>query len=67
MATTRATTTLNIPAERKKAAIERDPVPKVRAQLIADGVATEEDLARIDKQWLEKIEASIRYARQPVP
>jgi pyruvate dehydrogenase E1 component alpha subunit len=51
-----------IPAERKKAAMERDPVPLFRAKLLASGVATEEQLVQLEKKWLEEIEAAIQYA-----
>src|SRR3546814_8554972 len=39
-----------IPKEQKAAAMEADPVPRLRARLIADGVATEAELAAVEAE-----------------
>jgi pyruvate dehydrogenase E1 component alpha subunit len=46
----------------KKAAIEADPVPRFRARLIAEGMATEEDLASMEAEIDAKIDAAIEFA-----
>lgn len=46
--------------EEKAAAIEKDPLPAFRAKLIADGHATEEQLAKLQ----EDIEAEIKDAQE---
>ncbi|HKT76517.1 MAG TPA: thiamine pyrophosphate-dependent dehydrogenase E1 component subunit alpha [Sphingobium sp.] len=48
--------------EEKAAAMERDPVPAFRARLIADGTATEGQLAGIEAEIEAEIEAAIKYA-----
>lgn len=44
------------------AAVEADPVPRFRARLIADGIATEEDLAAIEADVEARIDAAIEFA-----
>lgn len=46
----------------KKAAIEADPVPVFRARLIADGIATEEQLAAIEAEIEERIDEAVDFA-----
>ncbi len=48
--------------EQKKAAIEADPYPRFRARLIADGHASEADLAAIEADADAQIEAAVAYA-----
>ena len=48
--------------EEKAAAMERDPVPAFRARLIADGTATEAQLAAIETAIDAEIEAAIEHA-----
>jgi pyruvate dehydrogenase E1 component alpha subunit len=50
--------TVYIPKAMKAAAVAADPVPRLRARLIADGMATEEDLAAYEAQ----VEADITQA-----
>lgn len=46
----------------KAAAMEKDPVPIFRARLIADGVATEDQLAAIEAKNAADIEEAIQFA-----
>ena len=46
----------------KKAAMERDPVPALRAKLLADGMATEPQLAEMEKGIAQQIEAAVDFA-----
>ena len=46
----------------KQAAVEADPVPRFRARLIADGVATEEQLAAMEAQIEADIDAAVEFA-----
>ena len=48
--------------EEKSAAMERDPVPAFRARLIADGTATEAQIAEIEAKIASQIEDAIQYA-----
>ncbi len=55
-------------AERKKAAIEADPVPRFRARLIADGIASEDSLSAMEAQIDADIEDAIAFALEsPFP
>jgi pyruvate dehydrogenase E1 component alpha subunit len=51
-----------IPPEQKAAAIEADPVPRLRARLIADRIATEEELASHEADVEAEIEAAVEFA-----
>lgn len=51
-----------IPKEQKAAAMAADPVPAFRAKLIADRVATEEELARIEAGIEEQIDDAVKFA-----
>jgi len=51
-----------MPKDEKAAAMENDPLPRFRAQLIASGVATEEQLAGIEADIDARIEEAIEYA-----
>jgi len=48
--------------EEKAAAISRDPVPAFRAKLIADGIATAEQLAAMEAKIADDIEEAIKFA-----
>ncbi|MEM8970481.1 MAG: thiamine pyrophosphate-dependent dehydrogenase E1 component subunit alpha [Pseudomonadota bacterium] len=42
----------------------KDPIPLMRAKLIADGVASEGDLDAVDAEALARVEAAIKFARE---
>jgi len=46
----------------KKAAVEADPVPIFRARLIAEGIATEEQLAAIEADIEKRIDDAVEFA-----
>jgi acetoin:2,6-dichlorophenolindophenol oxidoreductase subunit alpha len=48
--------------EEKAAAMAKDPVPAFRARLIADGTATEDQLAAIEADLASQIEEAVQYA-----
>jgi acetoin:2,6-dichlorophenolindophenol oxidoreductase subunit alpha len=48
--------------QRKAAAMEADPVPRYRAKLIADGLASEEQLAAIEAAIEAEIDAAVEHA-----
>lgn len=57
-----------IPKEELQAAMEADPVPRFRAKLIAEGLATEEELAAIEAECDAQIESAIEFAlNSPFP
>jgi len=47
---------------RKQAAIEADPYPRFRARLIAEGHASDADLAAIESDTEARIEAAVKFA-----
>lgn len=51
-----------IPKEQKAAAMEADPVPAFRARLIADRIATEEELAAIEAAIEADIDDAVKFA-----
>jgi pyruvate dehydrogenase E1 component alpha subunit len=51
-----------IPPAQKAAAMEADPVPRLRARLIADRIATEEELAAVEAQIEADIDDAIEFA-----
>jgi pyruvate dehydrogenase E1 component alpha subunit len=51
-----------IPPEQKAAAMEADPVPRLRARLIADRIATEEELAAFEAGIERDIDDAIEFA-----
>lgn len=54
--------------EEKAAAMADDPLPKFRARLIADGIATEEQLADMQKTIEAEVEDAIEFAlASPLP
>ena len=46
----------------KKAAMEADPMPRLRAQLIADGIATEEELAAYEADIEKQLDEAVEFA-----
>lgn len=55
------------PAE-KKAAMERDPLPILRSRLIAEGIATESDLAAMETGIEAQIDEALQFALEsPYP
>jgi len=48
--------------EQKKAAMAADPVPAFRARLIAEGIATEEQLAAIEADIETRIDQAVEFA-----
>ncbi|WP_298692847.1 thiamine pyrophosphate-dependent dehydrogenase E1 component subunit alpha [uncultured Sphingomonas sp.] len=46
----------------KAAAMDKDPVPLFRAKLIAEGIATEEQLAEIEAKLAVDIESAVQFA-----
>lgn len=51
-----------IPKEQKAAAMAADPVPALRARLIADRIASEDELAAIEAGIEKQIDEAIEYA-----
>lgn len=51
-----------MPPEQKAAAMEDDPVPQLRARLIADRIATEAELAAIETEIESQIDEAIEFA-----
>ncbi len=51
------------PKGEKEALFARDPIPAMRARLIADGDATEKDLDRIEARAAETVDEAIQFAR----
>ncbi|MDM7928579.1 thiamine pyrophosphate-dependent dehydrogenase E1 component subunit alpha [Blastomonas fulva] len=51
-----------IPPAQKAAAIEADPVPRLRARLIADRIATEEELAAMEADIEAQIDDALEFA-----
>lgn len=51
-----------IPPAQKAAAMEADPVPRLRARLIADRLATEEELAAIEADIEAQIDDAVEFA-----
>jgi len=49
-------------AEEKAEALAKDPVPAFRARLIADGIATDEELGRMEANIAAEIEEAIGFA-----
>ena len=51
-----------IPKDQKAAAMAADPVPAFRARLIAEGIATEEELAVIEAAIEADIDDAVKFA-----
>jgi pyruvate dehydrogenase E1 component alpha subunit len=57
-----------IPEEEKEAAIAADPYPRFRARLIADGIASEAELASIEAGWEAALDEAVEFAlASPLP
>ena len=48
--------------EEKAAAIEKDPLPAFKARLLADGVATEDQLAQMETEIVAEVDDAIQFA-----
>ena len=58
------------PEEEKNALPENDPIPKMRLSLLADSVATEEELVSLEKEVEKEVDSWIVFAREsdyPLP
>lgn len=51
------------PEGEKDALFARDPIPAMRARMIADGDATEDELVKIEAKAAEKVDEAIQFAR----
>lgn len=51
------------PDGEKDALVAKDPLPKMRAKMLADGVATEAELVAIEVESTARVEAAIKFAR----
>jgi pyruvate dehydrogenase E1 component alpha subunit len=56
-----------MPAEEREAAMAADPVPRFRALLIADKVATEDELAEIEASIEKAIDDAVEFAASSPP
>ncbi|WP_280520437.1 thiamine pyrophosphate-dependent dehydrogenase E1 component subunit alpha [Phaeobacter sp. J2-8] len=52
------------PKGEKDALFEKDPIPKMRARLLADGVASEDELTAIEGESAARVDAAITFARE---
>jgi len=52
------------PEGEKDALFEKDPIPKMRATMLAKGVATEAELDAIEVESAERVAAAITFARE---
>ncbi|WP_286134980.1 thiamine pyrophosphate-dependent dehydrogenase E1 component subunit alpha [Neptunicoccus cionae] len=52
------------PEGEKDALFEKDPIPKMRARMIGDGMASEEELDRIEAEAAARVDAAIKFARE---
>lgn len=58
------------PEGEKDGLFEKDPIPAMRARLLADGAASEAELAAIEREAEARVEAAITFARdsaEPAP
>ncbi|AKO98504.1 Pyruvate/2-oxoglutarate dehydrogenase complex, dehydrogenase component, eukaryotic type [Marinovum algicola DG 898] len=51
------------PEGEKDALFAKDPIPKMRQRMLAEGTATEAELDRIEAEAAERVDAAIKYAR----
>lgn len=51
-----------IPKDEYEAAVAADPYPRFRAKLVADGIATEEQLAAIEADYEAQLDEAVDYA-----
>ena len=52
------------PEGEKDALFAKDPIPKMRAKMLAQGVASEAELDAIDAESAARVEAAITFARE---
>jgi len=52
------------PEGEKDALFAKDPIPKMRAGLIADGIAAEADIAALEERAAATVDAAITFARE---
>ncbi|WP_420861644.1 thiamine pyrophosphate-dependent dehydrogenase E1 component subunit alpha [Algirhabdus cladophorae] len=52
------------PEGEKDALFEKDPIPKMRAKMLADGIASEAELDAIEAESAARVEAAIKFARE---
>lgn len=52
------------PEGEKDALSAKDPIPAMRARMLAEGAATESELVAIEAECAAKVEAAIRFARE---
>jgi pyruvate dehydrogenase E1 component alpha subunit len=55
------------PAGEKDALFAKDPIPKMRARLMADGHATEDEIVGLEKRADERVADAIAFARESKP
>jgi pyruvate dehydrogenase E1 component alpha subunit len=55
------------PAGEKDALFAKDPIPKMRARLMADGHATEGEIVGLEKRADERVADAIAFARESKP
>ena len=51
------------PEGEKDALFEKDPIPTMRAKMLSDGVATEDELGSIENEAAAAVDAAIKFAR----
>lgn len=56
-----------MPADELSAAMAADPVTELRGRLIADQIATEDDLVLIETRARDEVENAVRFAQQSAP
>jgi pyruvate dehydrogenase E1 component alpha subunit len=57
-----------MPHDEKEAAIAADPYPRFRGRLIAEGIATEAELAEIEGGWEVELDEAVEFAlASPLP
>lgn len=55
-------------AEERAAYLERDPIVLFRRRLVADGVATDEELDRLDAEVVDEVDEAVRFSDEsPYP
>ncbi len=52
------------PEGEKDALFKKDPIPRMRSRIIADGVATDEDLDAIERKAQSQVDEAIAFARE---
>ena len=52
------------PEGEKDALFEKDPIPKMRERLLAEGAASAADLNTIEEESAARVDAAIKFARE---